>query len=168
MSPTEATQKWVNDVVVGLGLCPFASRPLRENRVGYRALPGTDFDQLMRAWLEQLSLFVEQPPAEVSTTIIIFPEGLADFEDFLDFIEAGQELISRAGLASSVQLAHFHPHYQFADTEPEDPANRTNRAPYPSVQLLRVEEVAKAIEHYPDVAGIPERNIALLRELYQK
>jgi hypothetical protein len=100
------------------------------------------------------------------TTLLVFSRALDDFHTFLDFVATLEDVLAETGADQLVQLAHFHPDYQFADLSYGDAANRTNRAPYPVVQLLRVAGVARAIEHYPDVEAIPERNIRRMREVF--
>jgi hypothetical protein len=107
----------------------------------------------------------EEPANKVMTTLIVYPNALTDFYDFLDFIEAMETEMSNVQADELVQLAHFHPDYQFGGVPSNDPANATNRSPFPVIQLLRVEEMSQAIDAYPDVDGIPDRNVALLRKL---
>ncbi|MTB50094.1 DUF1415 family protein [Lewinella sp. W8] len=107
-------------------------------------------------------------PAAPETTLLVFSRTLRDFPTFLDFVATLEDVLAETGADQLVQLAHFHPQYQFADLSFKDAANRTNRAPYPVVQLLRVAGVARAIEHYPDVEAIPERNIQRMREVFRE
>lgn len=159
----QESRQWVENFVIRLGLCPFAAKPFEEDRLRFVEGQSDDFDALLRQLLGEVLHLTEQPVATLSTTLFVCPRGLSDFMDFLDFVETIQSLLQEAKADEYVQLAHFHPDYQFKGTEPSDPANRTNRSPYPMVQLLRVDEVSKAIEQYPDVEGIPARNMALLR-----
>jgi uncharacterized protein len=100
-----------------------------------------------------------------TTTLLVLPQHASDFDDFLDLVAASEDLLAQAGLTDNIQVAHFHPDYVFASVAADDPANGTNRAPWPTLHLLRVADVALAIETHPDAEGIPERNIALLRRL---
>ncbi len=158
------SRQWVENFVIRLGLCPFAAKPYEEDRLRFVEAQSNDFDALLRQLLGEVLYLTEQPIAALSTTLFVCPQGLEDFMDFLDFVETIQSLLQEAKADEYVQLAHFHPDYQFEGTESADPANRTNRSPYPMIQLLRVEEVSKAIEQYPDVEGIPARNMAMLRK----
>ena len=168
MSPAEATRAWVTDFVVRLGLCPFAARPLREGRVAYVTCP-EEAPEAAFYWAgTQVQGFITDGRAATETSLLIFPRGLDDFDAFLDFVDEVEFFLDDSGAASFVQLAHFHPLYCFADVPEHDPGNATNRSPYPVVQLLRVDSVTAAVEGYPDVEGIPARNVALLRRLAEE
>ncbi|NJB85027.1 hypothetical protein GGR26_000772 [Lewinella marina] len=164
MSPVEDTRRWVEDFVVGLGLCPFAAPVLSAGQVVYQLCPEVEAEAAFYWAGAQVQWLLDQSPAVVDTSLLIFPDGLDDFEDFLDFEEELEQLLDQSGAAELIQLAHFHPRYRFADVPADDPANATNRAPYPTVQLLRVDSVAKALARYPGAASIPDRNMALLRQ----
>ncbi len=158
---------WVKDFVIRHNLCPFAARPFAAGRVVAIELEATDEeDAFFQALAQVQSLITEQ--SEVETSLLVFPELLADFEVFLDFVHTFELALAEAGADAVVQLAHFHPAYRFAGVPADDPGNLTNRAPYPVLQLLRVDSVAAAVDHYPEVENIPERNVALLRSLYAK
>lgn len=174
---TAAVVQWVRAFVIGHGLCPFAARPMRAGRVVFTEVGAADTEQLFYATLEHLRAFVDPAAstAEASdpvsdgsaeTYLLIYPDDLADFDDFLDFVATVEDFLAQSGADALVQLAHFHPRYRFADAADEDPGNRTNRSPYPVLQLLRVDGVARAVAAYPDVAGIPQRNVALMRALF--
>jgi hypothetical protein len=154
-----AVRAWVEETVVGLNLCPFAAHPLRAGRVdfvlGTAATPG-----------DVLSDFLAALEFTGDTVLLIEPV-LADWDDFLDVVDACQDLLDQTGLSAQYQLAHMHPDYVFEGLEPNDPANGTNRAPAPVIQVLRVDQVADAVAAHPDPLGIPDRNIALLRRLAQ-
>lgn len=156
---------WVRDFVLHYALCPFAFRPYEEGRVNALACQSQDAEEAFFWALTQVQGFVVEQN-EIATTLLVFPETLTEFEDFLDFVYAFEEALAETGADSLVQLAHFHPNYVFAGVPPDDPGNRTNRAPYPVVQLLRVDAMAAAIAAYPDVENIPERNIARMREAF--
>lgn len=168
MSPTKATRHWIENFVIRHNLCPFAAGPMRLQRVRFAEAPSNDFDALIRHYLEEALYLTEVPATEVMTSLIIYPDALADFEDFLDFKVAVEDINEQAGLPAIIQLAHFHPQYRFAGVPADDPANATNRSPFPVLQLLRVDEMSKAIDAFPDVENIPDRNIALLRKLAQE
>ena len=165
MIPTEQIRAWVEDFVVRLGLCPFAAAPLRKGEVKFIACDLESAEDVFYWILEQVHTFVRQPPAEVATTLLIFPRALRDFTDFLGLVEELEDVLAQSEADALVQLAHFHPTYRFAGLIAEDPANKTNRSPHPVLQLLRVEGVAEAVAAYPRVDKIPERNISLLRRL---
>ncbi|MGB3798925.1 MAG: DUF1415 domain-containing protein [Lewinella sp.] len=165
MTAVESTQRWVQDFVVRLGLCPFAARPLRAGKVRYLETEVQSAEESFYWTAGCLQDFVGEPRERVETTLLIFPNGFAEFPAFLDFVEEIEDVLASSGAESFVQLAHFHPAYCFADLQPADPANATNRSPHPILQLLRVEGVAEAVADYPEVESIPERNISLLRRM---
>ncbi|MCO6476490.1 MAG: DUF1415 domain-containing protein [Phaeodactylibacter sp.] len=161
----EATKHWVEKIVVGLNLCPFARLPFTTGRVRYVLYEGTDVVQLARLMVEEARHLERTPAVEVETTLLILSNALPDFMDYLDFLEEAEWLIRENGLEGIVQVASFHPHYQFADAGPEAPENYTNRSPYPMLHLLREESIERALERYIDPEEIPERNIEKMREL---
>jgi uncharacterized protein len=149
--------RWVESVVIGLHLCPFARAALPATRViavppGARALDVV-LDEAAHLDTERVT----------ATTLVVVPEGLADFEDYLDALAEIEGLLSAAGYDGILQIASFHPDYVFADAEPDDPANGTNRSPWPVFHLLREADVSAAVDRHPDPAGIPARNQELLR-----
>lgn len=155
----DAVEAWVRDFVVRHDLCPFAAGPLRAGRVRFAECADDPLESLLDE-IERLDA------GEADTTLIVL-RGFADFEDFLDLVAAAEELLEATGLESTYQLASFHPDYRFADAPPDDPANATNRAPHPTLHLLRVADVSRAVDAHPDPEGIPSRNVALLRALAQ-
>lgn len=166
MRPAAAVMAWVEEVVVGYGLCPFAAQPLRRGQVTAREIDAPDVPAAFEAAMTQVQSFLAEEPTAVVTTLLVFSRALPDFLTFLDFVATLEDVLAETGADQLLQLAHFHPDYQFADLSFEDAANRTNRAPFPVVQLLRVAGVARAIEQYPDVEDIPERNIRKMREVF--
>ena len=159
------TRRWVETWVIGLNLCPFAAQPVRRDIVRYRVTEATDEPGLIREFLDELNTLNASSPDDVSTTLFIIPDALADFYDFNDFRELAEDLIADAGAEEIYQLASFHPDYQFADTKADAASNFTNRAPYPVLQLLREDEVEAAISAHPDPESIPEDNIRLMESL---
>jgi len=161
----EATKHWLEKIVVGLNLCPFARLPFSGGRIRYISHEGTDIVQLATLMVQEAQHLIRTPAAEVETTLIILPYALPDFMDYLDFLEEAEWLIRENGLEGLIQVASFHPDYQFEGTEKEAPENYTNRSPYPMLHLLREESVERALEHYENPESIPERNIERMREL---
>lgn len=166
MSPVSATKQWVQDFVVRHALCPFAARPLLEERLRIIACEEIETEQIVRHFLSELLLLSEQDAAILETSLIVYPKAWEDFEDFLAFIDLCEELLLSAKADKLVQLAHFHPHYRFDQVADDAPSNRTNRSPYPVLQLIRVASVAEARASYPEIEQIPERNIALMQQLF--
>jgi len=166
MTDAEArTRAWVEQVVVRLGLCPFATAPLLAGRVRFATTFATDPDAVYRDCLGELLHLVENNPDTVETTLVIVPHALARFDDYLDMLASLEAAIEQAGLAGEVQVASFHPDYVFEGAAAEDPANYTNRSPHPTFHLIREAGLAAALEGYPEPERIPERNAARLREL---
>ncbi|MFK8164670.1 MAG: DUF1415 family protein [Lewinella sp.] len=165
MTPAEQTMDWVRNFVIRHGLCPFAALPFEQGRVVAVPIEALNEEAAFYAALTQVQKLVEAQ-SEVETTLLVFPAILADFDTFLDFVYTFEEALAETGADELVQLAHFHPNYQFEGVAADDPGNRTNRSPFPVLQLLRVESVAAAVAGYPDVEGIPERNVLLMRSLH--
>jgi hypothetical protein len=156
---------WVRDFVIKHGLCPFAALPFEQGRVVAVTMDGSNEEAAFYAALTQVQKLVEEQ-SEVETILLIFPELLGEFDTFLDFVFTFEEALAETGADELVQLAHFHPNYQFEGVAKDDPGNRTNRSPFPILQLLLVDSVATAVAGYPDVEGIPERNVVLMREIF--
>lgn len=167
MMPAEQTLQWVENFVIRHALCPFAAVPFKEDRVGAEEIDSEDFEEAFYAALAQVQRLLDVASEKLETTLLIFPgELLADFETFLDFVHTFEETLAETGADELIQLAHFHPDYCFEDVAEDDPGNLTNRAPFPVLQLLRTDSVAAVVAGYPDVALIPERNVARMRELF--
>ena len=158
-------EQWLDEVVIGLDLCPFAARPRREKRVRIAVSHATDEEALLNDLQAELERLSDTPAAELETTLLAIPDMLEDFADYNDFLDAVDLWVEQFGWEGDLQVASFHPHYQFADTELDDPGNLTNRSPWPLLHIIREESLEKAIEHYPDVDAIPERNIARMKAL---
>ncbi|ERS89839.1 MAG: DUF1415 domain-containing protein [Marinobacter nauticus] len=158
-----ASRQWVEEVVVGYNLCPFAKRELVKNRVRFVVSEAENEDELLQALQSELQRLEDEP--DVETTLLIHPGVLQDFFAYNEFLDAADALLSYLELEGVFQVASFHPDYQFAGTDAEAAENYTNRSPYPMLHLLREASLEAAIDHYPDVDGIPDRNIALMNEL---
>ena len=159
------TRCWVREVVVGLNLCPFAAAPLKADRIRYVLTREETVEGIYRALLSEMETLIGLPLREVETSIFVVPKGLERFEEYLDLLDIAEGVIPEAGLDGVLQLASFHPDYCFGGNDEDDPANYTNRSPYPMFHLIREVPLAKALETYPDPEAIPERNIALLRSM---
>jgi len=158
-----ATEEWLREFVIGLDLCPFAAGPWRAGRVRVAEARGGAVEEVLADLIGEADTLLE---GAASTTLLVVPgEVLADFEDFLDAVAWAEALFEETGHADDLQVVGFHPDYVFGDAEggADDPANATNRSPYPMFHLLRRDEVAKAIAGHPDVEGIPRRNAEVLR-----
>ena len=168
MSPTDpiaATRRWLERAVIGLNLCPFAKAVHAKGQVRY-VLSDAGTPQALLAQLgEELLLLRDTPAEEVDTTLLVHPGVLADFLDYNDFLDDADALVEALGLDGVLQVASFHPDYQFAGTRPDDIGNSSNRAPYPTLHLLREDSVERAVAAFPDPDAIVERNIETLRQL---
>ncbi len=160
-----ATRHWLERSVIGLNLCPFAKPVFEANRVRFVESAATTEGELLED-LRQATLHLHAcDPTEVETTLLIAPHVLADFLDYNDFLDLADELLEELELDGIVQVASFHPRYQFGGTEPDDVTNFTNRSPHPTLHLLREDAVELAVDNHPNVEQIPERNMATLRKL---
>lgn len=159
----ETTRLWVQRLVVDMNLCPFAKRELVKERVRFAVTAATTEAQLLAALRAELERLQSDPSVE--TTLLIHPQVLQDFHDYNQFLDVADGLLVDMQLDGICQIASFHPHYQFAGTAADDAENYTNRTPYPLLHLLREDSLERAIASYPDVDGIPERNIALMQRL---
>lgn len=154
---------WLEGAVLGLKLCPFAARPYAEGQVAIVVSHATDEHALLLELHDQLTRLDQHPDLE--TTLLVAPEMLSDFLDYNDFLDLVDGLLARHGDGGVYQVASFHPHYQFANTLPNDAENYTNRAPYPILHILREDNLERALHAYPDAADIPERNIDTMNQL---
>ncbi|MBU2874982.1 DUF1415 domain-containing protein [Marinobacter salexigens] len=158
-----ATRKWVEDVVIGYNLCPFAKRELVKDRVRFVVTEANNEDELLQALQTELLRLDDEP--EIETTLLIHPQALQDFPDYNEFLGAADGLLTYLDMEGIYQVASFHPDYQFADTAPDAAENYTNRSPFPMLHLLREASLEAAIDNHPDVDGIPPRNIELMNKL---
>ncbi|MFO7529173.1 MAG: DUF1415 domain-containing protein [Marinobacter sp.] len=158
-----ATRKWVEDVVMGYNLCPFAKRELVRNRVRFVVSEAETEDDLLHALHSELQRLDDE--LEIETTLLIHPAVLQDFGPYNEFLDAADSLLAYLEMEGVYQIASFHPDYQFEGTEPDSAENYTNRSPFPMLHLLREASLEAAIDSYPDVEGIPDRNIELMEKL---
>jgi hypothetical protein len=170
--PELSTRKWVEEVIVGLNFCPFAKREVVRNSIRYTLLNVSGqapqdkrdvFFKALDALLDEFRYLDQNEKCE--TTLVIFPELLTDFEDFLDFLMFAEKLLLDEGYEGVYQLAHFHPDYCFEGSEESDPANYTNRSPYPTLHIIREASMEKVLANISNPEEIPERNIRLARDL---
>jgi len=159
------TRDWVERVVIGLKLCPFAPAPALKGLIRYVSSDAETPEALLEDLEKELRHLVASPPEEIETTLLIHPRVLQDFHDFNDFLELADELVRMLELEGEIQIASFHPHYQFADTESDDIGNATNRSPYPTLHLLREESIARAVDSFGDTRSISTTNLATLERL---
>ena len=160
-----ATRRWVEAVVIGLDLCPFAARPFHAGRVLYRVTQATDSDGLYRAFLTLLEDMYADDGSAWETALLVVDGALADFDDYLDLLEMLEAAVAAVGLEGDFQLASFHPDYRFDGVPADDPANWSNRSPLPMFHLIRQAGLTAALASFPDPEQIPVRNVARLRSL---
>lgn len=159
------TRAWVDRAVIGLNLCPFAKAVQLKNQIRYVVTDATGTDALLEALRKELRLLADADPAQVETTLLIHPGVLADFLDFNDFLDVADAALEALGYAGVLQVASFHPQYQFAGTAADDVTNATNRSPYPTLHILREESIDRAVAAFPESEAIYERNIVALQAL---
>ena len=156
---------WLDEFVVGLNLCPFARPLLGAENLRIEICNETSSAGLRMAFLRELDLLQRSSEEEVATTLLAFPAALGDFEHYLDFLHDAQALLNQAGLEGMVQLASFHPHYQFAGEPALSPGHYSNRSPYPIIHLLREDMLTRVLADGADPDEVPLRNIATLEAI---
>jgi uncharacterized protein len=159
------TRAWVDEAVIGLNLCPFAKAVQAKGQVRYVHTDDTDPEDLLTTLCTELQLLARADPEEVDTTLIIHPQVLTDFLDYNDFLDLADQAVEDMGLEGVLQVASFHPSYQFEGTGPEDVTNASNQSPYPTLHLLREASVDRAVDAFPEAERIYEVNIDTLQKL---
>jgi hypothetical protein len=161
----EDTRRWVQRAVIGLNLCPFAKSVQVKDQVRYVVSQASGAKPLLADLKRELLDLVAADPAVLDTTLLIAPDGFAEFLDFNNLLERADRLLLDMGLDGVLQIASLHPQYQFADVEPDDITNYTNRAPYPTLHLLREESVDRAVAAFPQAEAIYENNMQTMQRL---
>ena len=165
MNAIAATQHWLEQAVIGLNLCPFAKAVHVKKQIRWVESPALDAQGLLGDLVQELQFLAAANLEKVETTLLIHPHALTDFLDYNDFLDTADAAIEELGLAGVLQVASFHPDYQFAGTAPDDVENLSNRSPYPMLHLLREDSIARAVAAFPEAAAIYERNIETLRRV---
>jgi hypothetical protein len=161
----EETRRWIATMVIGLNLCPFARRVFDADTIRYVVSDAHDEKILLAELAVELKALVAAPITSIETTLLIHPHVLGDFLDYNDFLDAAEGLVANLGLEGVIQIASFHPAYQFADTDVDAVENYTNRSPYPMLHLLREESITAIAGDVEELDEIPRRNIETLRTL---
>ncbi len=161
----QAMQHWLEQAVIGLNLCPFAKAVHHKGQIRWVLSPAETADALLADLRRELLHLANCPSAQTDTTVLVHPQVLGDFLDYNDFLDVAEALLDELGLTGTLQIASFHPDYQFAGTQREDVENCSNRSPYPCLHLLREASVERAVEAFADAAQIYERNIETLQRL---
>ena len=158
-----STRCWVERIVVGLNLCPFARRELEAERIAYTVSQADTQQALLGDLAGSIEALLKD--SSVETTLLIHPGVLSDFFDYNEFLTLADALLVELDLEGINQVASFHPDYQFADSAPGAVDNYSNRSPYPMLHLLREDSISRAVDNYPDIDAVPERNIARLQAM---
>jgi len=160
-----STQCWLERAVIGLNLCPFAKAVHVKRQIRYAVSAAMTAEELLAELRHELELLARTSAEEIDTTLLIHPQAMIDFIDFHFFLKEADAAIRNLGQQGSLQIASFHPAYEFAGSTPDDIANYTNRSPHPMLHLLREASIDRAVAAFPDAAAIYDRNIATLRSL---
>ena len=155
------TKNWIVQVVIGCNFCPFAAREIRRNSIHYEVLSATSVSGCLESLL--LAFHKLDGDASIETMFLILPEGFSSFAGYLQLVDLSEQLLKNEDYEGIYQVAGFHPDYLFAGSTADDPANYTNRSPYPMLHLLREESVSRAVDSYPDTSVITQKNIEFAR-----
>jgi hypothetical protein len=160
-----STKRWLEKAVIGLNLCPFAKGVYLKQQIRYAVTAATTAEGLCAELRHELELLEQADPEQIDTTLLIHPQALNDFIDYHLFLKEADVAIRNLGQEGSLQIASFHPDYEFAGSAAGDIANCTNRSPHPILHLLREASIDRAVAAFPEAAAIYERNIETLRQL---
>jgi hypothetical protein len=160
-----ATRDWLEKAVIGLNLCPFAKAVHARGQIRYYVSRARSLDELLDDLERELRALAASAPEEIDTTLVIHPHMFGDFLDYNDFLERADEFVEELGFAGELQIASFHPRYQFEGTEADDITNFTNRSPYPMLHLLRERSVDAAVAAFPEAETIYLKNMETMRKL---
>jgi uncharacterized protein len=152
----EAVSTWLDQVVIGLNLCPFAAKPHKEGRVRISLVWVDDDEALLAELKSECELLQRQ--TQIETSLLVLPIHLQNFWDYNQFLIWANQLLRREGYEGEFQIASFHPDYCFANTDPDDAENLTNRAPYPILHIIREASLERALQYFPDIHLVPEKN----------
>jgi hypothetical protein len=159
------TKLWLEKAVIGLNLCPFAKGVHIKDQIRYFVSHATTTEELIKDLMAELEVLAEANPEKIDTTLLIHPFVMQDFLDYNDFLEVADATLEELDLDGILQVASFHPQYQFEDAAPDDIDNYTNRSPFPTLHLLREDSIDKAVEAFPEAEQIYEKNMQTLRAL---
>jgi len=156
------TINWVRDIIVKYNICPFAKKELERQAIHYVVADGTDLAELLKQLNTEFIRLDTNP--DIATTLLVIPDLSPNFDDFLDLIDYANDLLEMQNYEGTYQLAHMHPKYCFNDAVMQDPANFTNRSPYPILHIIREDAMARVLKIFPNPEQIPDRNMSLLRQ----
>jgi uncharacterized protein len=158
-------ERWLDQVVIGLNLCPFAAEPQRDRQIRIAVTEAEDEGELLLELQRELRHLAQTDAQSLETTLLVVPGMLDLFEDYNDFLALADQLVVQFGWEGEFQIASFHPQYCFADADPDDAENLTNRSPYPILHLLREASIEAALARYSNPERIPQQNMAQMRSL---
>jgi hypothetical protein len=161
----QETQDWLIKAVIGLNLCPFAKAVHVKEQIKYVVSEATSVEQLLEELAKELEFLAEVSREKTDTTLLIHPNVLNDFLDYNDFLELADQLLEDLDLDGELQIASFHPQYQFAGTDIDDITNFTNRSPYPTLHLIREDSIDEAVKAFPEAEAIFETNMQTMEKL---
>lgn len=159
------SREWVEKIVVGMNLCPFAAPVIKQATLHYAISQADELDALQQFFLTELARIQAATEQQIATSLLIMPNAVTDFYDYLDLLSDCEHLLKKAGLGGEFQLASFHPRYVFQGVEENDISHWTNRSPYPMIHIIREGQMSRVLANFKDPDSIPERNIALLRKI---
>ncbi len=159
------TRRWLERAVIGLNLCPFAKAPHAKGQIHYAVCDGADPPALLASLRTELQALAAADPGERETTLLIAPQGFDDFLNFNDLLDEADALLMALDFDGTLQIAPFHPRFQFAGTDEDDITNATNRAPYPTLHLIREASIDRAVEAFPEAEAIYETNMKTMEKL---
>ena len=157
------TRCWVEQVIIGMNFCPFAKQVFLNERIHFQTENSKGIESCLQSLISECRRLDENE--NIETTLLVFSQTFQHFDDFLDLIEIANALLCDMGYEGVYQLAHFHPDYCFEGSDDSDPANYTNRSPWPTLHLIREASIEKVLKHFPEPEKIPERNVEYAREL---
>jgi hypothetical protein len=161
----DRTRRWISSIVIGLNLCPFARRVFEAGKIRCVVTDAQDEKSLLKALAGELKVLAASPASSVETTLLIHPHALGNFLEYNDFLGMGDRLVGKLGLRGTIQIASFHPDYQFTGTDPDAVENYTNRSPYPMLHLLREESITEVASDPHVLLEIPRHNTETLKSL---
>jgi uncharacterized protein len=167
MTEIEQTQAWLEKAVIGLNLCPFAKAVHSKNQIRWVCSAAQTPEDLLRELMHEMQVLASADPATIDTTLLIHPQVLSDFLDYNDFLDLADGALEELDLDGVLQIASFHPQFQFEGTQADDISNHSNRSPFPTLHLLREDSVERAVAAFPEAELIFERNIETLEALGQ-
>lgn len=156
---------WLQSFIVELNLCPFARPLIADPALRISVCDASNLEQLHYAFLSELDLIQQSSEGEIATSLLVVPNTLQRFEDYLDFLGDAEAMLEELGLDGTIQLASFHPQYLFDGEDKNSASHFSNRSPYPLIHFLREEMVASALQNYANPEKIPTRNIKTLQTI---